>query len=579
VDSTRARRPGTTKTGLMMRVLFGRSSAVLGPLCLVGVLSAMTLCGIGIAGLHAATQHTQVVTDDEVADTASSSRFAHAVDLAYSTGLAVSLHPDEPALAAGLYNEQIPEVEARLLELQQIHGDEAGEERDRVRLASEQWAALRAALNDPRLTSSDASASDGPLRELYVSLAATLEEMLEKETSDAGSRNDQSTSEARQMTVVLVGAGVASIALFVGLSLLAGRRIRRELEPARDQVEFADTLQLAETEEEAHQLLQRRLMRVVPDSFVTVLNRNNSADRLEPMTAVPTESGLTDRLEHANPRACLAIRSARPHEEDPRRPGLLGCEVCQPCGGFSACTPLTVSGEVIGSVLMNRAEPYPEPAMRQTREAVSQAAPVLANLRNLAIAELRAATDALTGLPNKRAVADNLNRMFAQASRTATPMALVLLDLDHFKSLNDRFGHPVGDQVLAAVGATMRSTLRESDFAGRNGGEEFAIVLPGTDTAGAVATAETLRAAISDIAVPGVDVDLSASFGVATYPEHALSPERLERLADAALYLAKRSGRDRVEVATETDGAKEEVRPLLAGGANGRPAAATGTRV
>ena len=140
---------------------------------------------------------------------------------------------------------------------------------------------------------------------------------------------------------------------------------------------------------------------------------------------------------------------------------------------------------MIGSVLMNRPGRYQAPERRQVREAVSQAAPVLANLRNLAIAQLRAATDALTGLPNKRAVADNLKRMFAQASRTGSPMAVVLLDLDHFKALNDRFGHPVGDQALASVGAAMRSTLRDSDFAGRNGGEEFAVILPNTDTAGA----------------------------------------------------------------------------------------------
>jgi diguanylate cyclase (GGDEF)-like protein len=562
-----------------MRTLSGRGSAVLGPLCLVAILTIITLCVIGIAGLRGAAEHTEVVTSDEVADTASSSRFAHAVDKAYSTGLAVSLHPDDPALAAGLYNEQIPHVEARLLELQQVHGDEPGEEQNRVGVATEQWAALRLALNNLRLSSADGPPSDGRLREVYVPLTATLEEMLEKETSDADTHNDESASETREMTAVLVVTGVISIALVAGLSLLAGSRIRRELEPAKDQVEFADTLQLAETEEEAHQLLQHRLMRVVPESFVTVLNRNNSADRLEPMTAVAPESDLARRLEHASPRACLAIRSARPHEEDPKQPGLLGCEVCRPCGGFSTCTPLTVSGEVIGSVLMNRSAPYAGAQTRQAREAVSQAAPVLANLRNLAIAELRAATDALTGLPNKRAVADTLKRMFAQASRTATPMALVLLDLDHFKSLNDRFGHPVGDQVLAAVGAALRSALRESDVAGRNGGEEFAVVLPGTDTGGAVTTAEALRAAISDIAVPGVDVELSASFGVATYPEHALTPERLERLADAALYVAKRSGRNRVEVATDTpDGAKDDVPVLRAAEANGIPAA-TGTRV
>jgi diguanylate cyclase (GGDEF)-like protein len=131
-------------------------------------------------------------------------------------------------------------------------------------------------------------------------------------------------------------------------------------------------------------------------------------------------------------------------------------------------------------------------------------------------------------------------------------MALVLLDLDHFKQLNDTFGHQVGDQALANVGATMRSTLRDNDFAGRSGGEEFTIILPSTEAAGALLAADKLRQAIADITVPGLDLQLTASLGVAAYPEHALSPERLERLADAALYVAKRSGRNRVELATDT---------------------------
>ncbi len=175
---------------------------------------------------------------------------------------------------------------------------------------------------------------------------------------------------------------------------------------------------------------------------------------------------------------------------------------------------------------------------------------MVANLRNLAIAELRAATDSLTGLPNKRAVGDTLKRMLAQASRTLTPLGLLVLDLDHFKDLNDRFGHQVGDQVLAGVGAALRAAVRDSDFAGRNGGEEFAVMLPDTDVTGAIETAERIRAAFADITVPGLDLTISASIGVAIYPDHAVSPERLERLADSALFVAKRMGRDRVEVAT-----------------------------
>jgi diguanylate cyclase (GGDEF)-like protein len=211
---------------------------------------------------------------------------------------------------------------------------------------------------------------------------------------------------------------------------------------------------------------------------------------------------------------------------------------------------LTVGGEVIGSVLLNRPAPYNRVEDQRIQESVDQAAPVLANLRNLAIAEIRAATDSLTGLPNQRAVTDTLKRMFAQATRTGGPLSLVVLDLDHFKAINDRLGHPVGDQALANVGAVLRSVLRVGDFAGRNGGEEFALLFPATEVAAAQAIAERVRAGVADITIPGVDLSLTASLGIAGYPDHAGDVDKLERLADAALYLAKRSGRDRTEIAT-----------------------------
>ena len=138
----------------------------------------------------------------------------------------------------------------------------------------------------------------------------------------------------------------------------------------------------------------------------------------------------------------------------------------------------------------------------------------------------------------------------AQATPAGRPLAFLALDLDHFKDINDRFGHGVGDWTLANVGAAITSELRDGDFAGRSGGEEFVILLAETATEGACGAAERIRAAISAIAVPDDDRTLTASVGVAAYPDHAGSLERLERLADAALYVAKRSGRDRVEVAS-----------------------------
>ena len=152
--------------------------------------------------------------------------------------------------------------------------------------------------------------------------------------------------------------------------------------------------------------------------------------------------------------------------------------MCAAGPGASSCVPLVVGGEVIGSVLLSRPAPYDEADEQRIDQSVGQAAPVLANLRNLAIAEMRAATDGLTGLPNKRAVTDALQRLFAQASTVRAPLALLLLDLDHFKQVNDQRSHQVGDQVLANVGAVLRTALRDHDFVGRNGGEEFAVLLP-----------------------------------------------------------------------------------------------------
>jgi diguanylate cyclase (GGDEF)-like protein len=194
-----------------------------------------------------------------------------------------------------------------------------------------------------------------------------------------------------------------------------------------------------------------------------------------------------------------------------------------------------------------RGEPLLEADSTRIGDSVAQAAPVLANLRNLAVAELRAATDQLTGLPNARAVQDTLRRLVAQAARMIMPLAAVLFDLDHFKQINDRHGHPKGDEVLASVGATLQATLRESDFVGRYGGEEFIMILPATGREAAVQVADRVREAIANIEVLEEE-NVTASFGVAVFPDDASDAAQLVRNADRALYRAKANGRNRVEV-------------------------------
>jgi len=208
-----------------------------------------------------------------------------------------------------------------------------------------------------------------------------------------------------------------------------------------------------------------------------------------------------------------------------------------------------VGGEVIGSVLVEHGEPLHEQETTALRESVSQAAPVLANLRYLALAEFRASTDGLTGLPNKRAVKDAIKRMAAQASRTLAPLSAVALDLDNFKQINDSVGHGRGDDVLAAVGAVLSETVRTSDFVGRTGGEEFIVLLPDTDAHSAAIVAEKIRAAIAEISVPGVERRLTVSLGIASIPQHAGDGDQLVRSVDRALYVAKTKGRNRTEIA------------------------------
>ena len=171
--------------------------------------------------------------------------------------------------------------------------------------------------------------------------------------------------------------------------------------------------------------------------------------------------------------------------------------------------------------------------------------------RRLALAEQCATTDALTGLPNRRHADEVLERLLAAARRTRRPLAVVLFDLDHFKAINDKFGHSIGDEALRATASATRELLRGSDHAARFGGEEFLLLLPETSADDALIVAEKLRAQIAELEVEGLDREVTASFGVAAYPDHEATADRLIEAADAALYRAKAAGRNRVKSTLE----------------------------
>jgi diguanylate cyclase (GGDEF)-like protein len=170
-----------------------------------------------------------------------------------------------------------------------------------------------------------------------------------------------------------------------------------------------------------------------------------------------------------------------------------------------------------------------------------------------------ATRDSLTGLWNRASIIDILGNDLARTRRQQASLSVVMVDLDHFKEINDTHGHQVGDAVLREAAQAMRCATRPYDSVGRHGGEEFLIVLPGCDSTNAVSHAERLRSAVGRVIVESLrgPVRVSASMGVAV-TKGEVDVLSLVRMADGALYQAKHRGRDRVELA-------EECEPLLVG--------------
>jgi len=164
---------------------------------------------------------------------------------------------------------------------------------------------------------------------------------------------------------------------------------------------------------------------------------------------------------------------------------------------------------------------------------------------------LQASTDPLTGVANRGYATQVLEQAFLHAEQSGKPLSVVLVDVDHFKQINDRYGHQTGDLALQLVAHSLRDTLRDNDLVGRYGGEEFLLILPGSDAQNAIGIAERCAQALRNITIPGIQnqpaLKLTASFGV--HSEHASadsSPGDMIEKADIAMYQAKRAGRDRV---------------------------------
>jgi diguanylate cyclase (GGDEF)-like protein len=185
----------------------------------------------------------------------------------------------------------------------------------------------------------------------------------------------------------------------------------------------------------------------------------------------------------------------------------------------------------------------------------NQVAISLQNGRMVQALEEQATTDGLTGLVNHRTFQERCAAMLGRADRHRFRVALILTDIDHFKKINDAYGHPAGDQVLGRVAAILKRSARKIDIVARYGGEEFAIVLEGTDRSGARQLAERIRQEVGEQSFESTKGRFAAtlSLGVAVYPDDARTKQELITRADQALYAAKHAGRNRTVCHGEID--------------------------
>ncbi|HKP60905.1 MAG TPA: diguanylate cyclase [Polyangiales bacterium] len=249
---------------------------------------------------------------------------------------------------------------------------------------------------------------------------------------------------------------------------------------------------------------------------------------------------------------CWALRLGRPHGFDPTTVRTACKHLSEPLPVASLCLPLLAHGEVLGILHIASAGRLSDELRKRGEIVGEQLSMALANLALREKLRNQSIRDPLTGLFNRRYTEETLDRELHRAARTQQSLALLMLDVDHFKRFNDTFGHEAGDQVLREIGKALGSHTRGSDVVSRMGGEELLVVLPGATETAAEQKGEELRAEVAKLRLVHAGRELgeiTISIGVAVYPRHGTGAEELMRAADAALYRAKREGRDRVIVA------------------------------
>lgn len=394
------------------------------------------------------------------------------------------------------------------------------------------------------------AAITGPARVAFDGIDARLRALQLDEEAQAVATHDAGQDEYRAAQITFASAVAGGILGIggLGLWLLVVRPLRRAGADQAFRRRFQDALEMADDEDEALSTLARSLDAAHPGVPSELLLADSSQAHLHrAVLAGPDPAGPGCPVDA--PHGCAAVRRGQTtvfgsSEEVGACPKLRG----RPAGACSAiCTPVTVLGRTIG--VLHATGPVDHPPAGSTRDALESAAGQIGSrlgvIRAMAQSQLQASTDPLTGLLNRRSLEDRVQDL----RRARVPFAVAMVDLDHFKRLNDSFGHETGDRALRLFARTAAETVRVQDIVARHGGEEFVIVFPRCSGREAAEVLERvragLRAALDGAELPG----FTCSAGVAEAGPQEAFHDAL-RAADEALMSAKSSGRDRILIAS-----------------------------
>jgi diguanylate cyclase (GGDEF)-like protein len=316
-----------------------------------------------------------------------------------------------------------------------------------------------------------------------------------------------------------------------------------------------DELQLCVTAQEAYDCTARHIAQLIPGSSGAVLLINNSRSMLLTAATWREPVGLLDGFEAD---ACCGLRTGRPRWRKLGESEIHCAHFLGTAPENYLCIPLAALGETMGIVYLMLPDAAVEEATVQRlpllTELVELAAMTIAGLNLRSKLENQSIRDGLTNLFNRHFLEIALEREVQRSTRSGAPLAVLMLDVDYFKSFNDLFGHEAGDVVLRSLAGCLQSSVRAEDIVCRYGGEEFVILLPEITPAMAADAAERLREQVAAMRVEfrGEPLrQISISVGLCTYPDGASDAVELLRRADRALYQAKHAGRNQVHVAVE----------------------------